>query len=169
MISFGIMVYNYRENTDSIEILTCSLPVRRSEVVWARYLTSMIIVIVGLSLWFINGTIADRIFVQTTTDWSRATHLKVVFIALFYFSVLVSIFLPSVFNFRILGMILTFVVALVTAVTSIPMLFRTYSYSFRSQFEVSEVPKFILLGLVMILIVSISFAVSQGTYKQKDI
>ncbi len=168
-ISIGIMLYHFGEKANTVEILNCSLPVSRSDIVWARYLTSTVIVTVCLVLWYINGTIADQIIVEPMTDWSRATHLKVVFIALFYFSVLVSVFLPSGFNFRILGMILTFVVALVSAVTSLPLLFRTYSYSFRPQFVAADVPKFMLLGLVMLLIVCISFFVSQRTYKHKDV
>ena len=169
MISAASAFYLFSGKKNGIEMLTCSLPVTRSDIVYARYLAVVVIFSVGLSLWFLNGTIADMIFTNAVTDFSQAKHPKVIFISLFYFSILASIFLPAVFGFRILGMVLTFVIALVVAVASVPLLFHPYSRSFTPYFEASDFYPFMFLSIVIGILLCISFLLSLKIYNYKDL
>jgi len=61
-IVFAHSIFLFNEKKRSAEIITCSLPISRSTIVLARYLTSGVITLLGILLWIIIATIADWIY-----------------------------------------------------------------------------------------------------------
>ena len=116
VISFISSFYLFNEKKRSIEILNSSLPGTRSTIVIARYLSSIIIAIIGIFLWLLNAYISEFIYTDAMTHFHQIAKLKVLFMALLFISIQMSIFLPAVFSFRIFGMVLTYTIALITAI-----------------------------------------------------
>jgi hypothetical protein len=75
---------SFKAINKNIEVLTCSLPVRRSGIVTARYLISAIITFCGLALWYLNGFIGSLLYTDASTDFHPVAQSKVVFMALLF-------------------------------------------------------------------------------------
>jgi hypothetical protein len=80
-----------------------------------------------------------------------------------------SLFLPSCFRFGRMGMIFTFISALVIAITSIPLIFYPYKRSYSPYFTLADSYLVLVLSLVMLTLPLISFLLSLKIYKSKDI
>ncbi|MBI5021583.1 MAG: ABC-2 transporter permease [Ignavibacteriales bacterium] len=161
--------FSFIEINKNAEALTCSLPVSRSGIVIARYLTSAVLMFGGLALWYLNGFVAGAVYTDAATDFNRAAHLKVLFIAVFFIVLQTSIFLPALFKFRLIGTVLTFVVALVAAVITVVLIFRPYSRSFNSYFVEGELVVISILTSIMVAAPALSLVVSLSLFKRKDI
>ena len=168
-LAFISTVFSFTEKNRNTEILTCSLPATRSSIVIARYLVSAILTIGGLLLWIGNAYIASLFYADARTVFDHIIHLKAFFMALFFISIYSSIFLPSVFNFRLLGTVMTFIIALVTAVASIPLIFHPYSRAYNPYFEYGDFMSVSVLFMMMVAVPSISFTMSLKLYNNKDI
>lgn len=141
IITAACSFFLFSDKKRNMEMLFCSLPVTRSDIVLARYLTSVVIIVVGFSFMYLNGYIASLINTNTVMDFSQTSNPKALFIVLFSFSIYLSIFLPSVFMFRVFGMTMTLISALTAVNVSIPLIFHPYSPSFSPQFEASDFPQ----------------------------
>jgi hypothetical protein len=161
--------FSFTEINKNTEVLTCSLPVSRSRIVIARYLTSAFLMFGGLSLWYLNGYCASFLYRDSETDFNQILYLKVIYIALLFISIQASIFLPALFRFRLVGTVLTFIIALVVAVSSVTLIFRPHSHSFNSYFVEGELIVISVLTFIMVVAPAISLAVSLSVYKRKDI
>ena len=95
--------------------------------------------------------------------------MKVIYIALLFISIQASIFLPALFRFRLVGTVLTFIIALVAAVSSVTLIFRPYSRYFNSYFVEEDIIVIPVLTFIMVAAPAISLAVSLSVYKRKDI
>jgi len=122
-ISTAILILLLVEKKGLSELLICSLPVNRFQIVIARFITVAVLTAILLSLWYLVGVVASLLFPNALSDFSYALNLKSLFISSVYFTVLISILLPAVFGFRTTGVILTFVPALIGAISSVPLLF----------------------------------------------
>lgn len=161
--------YSFIEKNRSAEILTCSLPLTRSSIVKARYLVSAILTIGGLLIWLGNAYLASLFYVDTRTIFDHVTKMKVLLMALFFISIFTSIFLPSIFSFRLMGTVITFIIALITAVMSLSMVFHPYSGSYNPSLESRDIMSVSVLFLIMVALTSISFGLSLKLYNSKDI
>ena len=168
-ISFVSSFYLFKEKKLSTEILTNSLPGDRSSIVIARYLTSIAIIVIGIILWTLNAYISEFIYADAKTHFHQIAKLKVLFMALFFMSIKLSLFLPSVFSFRTFGMASTFTVALIAAILSIPLIFHPYKRSYNPYFEFGDLGLVAFLTLFIIFAPLISATFSILIYQRKDL
>lgn len=150
VISFISSFYLFSEKKRAAEILTVTLPGTRSTIVIARYFTSIIIAILGIILWLLNAYISEFIYHDAMTHFYQIAKPKVLLMALLFISIQISIFLPAAFSFRLFGMISTFVIALIAAVMSIPLIFHPYKRAYNPYFQISDLPLVALLTLFII-------------------
>jgi len=169
VISFVSSFYLFSEKKRKIEVLNSSLPGTRSTVVIARYSASIVIAIFGIILWLLNAYISEFIYTDAMTHFHQIANPKVLLMALLFISIQLSIFLPAVFSFRILGMISTFVIALIAAILSIPLIFHPYKRSYNPYFEIWDLPLIFILTLFIILAPLISATFSITIYQRKDL
>jgi hypothetical protein len=169
VISFFSSIYLFSEKKRAVEILTASLPGTRATIVITRYVTAIIIIAIGLILWLLNAYISELIYTDAMSHFHQIAKLKVLFMALLFISIQLSIFLPAAFSFRIFGMVSTFVVALITAILSIPLIFHPYKRSYHPYFEIGDFPLVALLTLFIIFAPLISATFSITIYQRKDL
>lgn len=171
IISFAGSFIYFSEKKSRVlgETLTCSLPVTRSSIVAAKYLTSAIITVIGIILWFLNAYIFDLIYTNAVTNFYQIAYPKVLFMALFFISIHMSIFLPAVFSFRIFGMVLTYVIALLAAVIPIPLLFYPYKNSYIPYFVAEDFLLITVLIILMVLVLFISVILSVKLYNKREL
>jgi hypothetical protein len=160
---------SFKENNRYREAMTASLPVRRSDIVKARYLTSAVILSCGLLLWYLNGLVGSMLYTDAATDYGQITQMKVVFMSLLFILIEASIFLPASFKYGFMGSILTFITALATAVASVTMIFRPYSHSYNQYFEIGDCAEISVLSVVMIAAPAISYMLSLKIYNSKNV
>ncbi len=162
-------LYSIWDKNKSVEILTCSLPVSRNNVVNSRYLTSLIITVTGLIIWGLNAYIADLIWVESATQLSDLFNLKILFMALFMISIHFSIFLPAVFQFRRLGMIMIIVFSIVISLALTELFFLPDDGVLNPRLEVEKTYLYIALLMVMIVLPWISMQLSKYLFCRKDL
>lgn len=158
-------IYERNRNTD---VLTCSLPVHRSNIVKARYITFSLITFSGLALLYLNGWMGSLLYNDSVTDFNQINKIKTLYMAVLFFIVHSSVFLPASFGLKYLGSILTFVVALVMAVTSVVLIFHPYSNSYDPYFAPKDL-NIIILSVILIIVPAVSVMLSLRLYKSKDI
>jgi len=168
VISFVSSFYLFREKKRNIEIFNNSLPGTRSIIVIARYLTSIIIVAIGIILWLLNAYISEFIYTNAMTHFHQIAKPKVLFMALLFITIHISIFLPAVFNFRVFGMVLTYAIASISAILPIPLIFHPYK-NYNPYFEIGDFPLVALLTLFIIFAPLISATFSITIYQRKDL
>ena len=169
IISFAGSFICFSEKKQNTETLTCSLPVTRSSIVAAKYLTSAIIAATGIFLWFLNAYIFDLIYTDAVTNFYQITYPKVLFMALFFLSINMSIFLPAVFRLRLLGLILTYSISLTIAVLTIPLIFYPYKSSYIPHFAAEDFFLISVLSVIMIILPIISLLLSLRIYNRQDL
>lgn len=156
----------FTEKKKETEILTCSLPTTRSAIVTARYLTSGLISIMGISLFYLNAYVADFLYTDPATHFWQINNLKVLFLVLFFLAIFMSIYLPAVFGFRVMGMAITFAIAIITAIFLVATIFTPWTTSFAPDLKDGEL---VLFGLIIIILPLLSFILSTQIYKTKDL
>jgi len=162
-------VYYIWEKRKNIEILTCSLPVSRNKVVYSRYLASLFIGISGLILWSLNAWFADLVWEESATEFSKLFNLKILFMALFMFSIHFSIFLPSVFYFRHLGIIMFIAISIMISLVLTATFFIPYNGLLNPNLEVEKAFLYIVLLLIMIILPCISLQISKFLFNKIDL
>jgi len=168
VVSFISSFYLFREKKRTAEILNNSLPATRSTIVIARYSASILVAIIGIILWLLNAYISKFIYTDSMTHFHQVAKLKVLFMALLFISIQLSIFLPAAFSFKIFGMVSTFVIALITAILPIPLIFHPYK-NYNPYFEIGDLALVSFLALFIITAPLISATVSAIIYKRKDL
>lgn len=162
-------IYPIREKYKNVELLTCSLPVSRNKVIYSKYLTAFIITISGISLWGLNAYLADLFWVDPATQLYQLFNLKALFTALFFISVSYSLYLPSIFLFKQLGMIIFLCFAIIISIFLSAHFLMQSPHPFHSEAEIKDVIKYIVLFIIMIILPIISISISKIIYNQKDI
>ncbi len=137
-IVFAASAFTFREKSHNIELMTCSLPVTRTAIVIARYLTSIIITIAVVIIWLGFAYLGDLLLSNHVTHFNQIFNYKVLSIILFMITIHTIIFLPAVFCFRIAGTIFTFIIAFITAVATTASYFKTYAETFIPHFETDQ-------------------------------
>ncbi|MBN2091820.1 ABC-2 transporter permease [candidate division KSB1 bacterium] len=167
--AFASSNYLFIESKHANEVKTLTLPVNRASIVIAKYLTTIFIAILGLSLWILNAWFSEYLFPDAKSEFQPIFKFKVIFMAFVFVAIHLSIFLPSAFRFRTFGMIFTFVIALFLAVASIPVLFYPYKSYYNPYFESEDLMMVLMLTLFIILAPVISAALSVALYRTKEL
>lgn len=110
-----------------VDAMFCSLPVRRSEVVLARYLASFALILLGLLLYLALGNALGALFSGYTARALPSVSLAGVLIFLILTIGLTLLFLPLYFGLGLGRAALAFPVALAVTVAVLWALFRLIS------------------------------------------
>jgi len=159
----------YVEQKSKLEMLKCSLPVTRSEIVFSRYLTSLIVIGIGIFLFYINAFIADFLYTNQTAYFEQFNHVKILYLITFLISIHGCIFLPSVFIFRLLGSIITFTIAIITAIIITVIIFHPDRNSFVHYFKPEDSFQILIITTIIVLLIISSMMLSIQLYKRKEL
>ncbi len=162
----AISYFSFSEKKQHIEILTCSLPVTRTAIVLSRYFLALIITFVGIILYYATAYVGDLIYPHSVTTFSQINHPKILLMSLFFISIISSIFLPAIFSLKITGMIFTFAIAAIGAVSLTYKIFNPKHDFYESNFQSDDV---IAIICAMILALLFSSVLSLIHYNRKDL
>jgi hypothetical protein len=164
-IAVAATFFSFFDKNRKTEILSSSLPVTRSMIVRARYLTSFLIILVGIVLWLIIVYLAEHIYPNLKKNYSQIFNFKILLMVLFFTVVHITLFLPAVFKFQLLGTIFSFALALVVSVIATRYVFYREKGSFNLYLETTDSYALVIIILATI----ISAIVSIGIYKKRDL
>lgn len=88
------------EDRYNVEGLFCSLPVKRAAVVFARYVTSLLILIVFIVLSYLSILLIRAVLPPSSYKTAQVGNVKLLFVALFIYTMFVSV---SVYNYSRFG------------------------------------------------------------------
>ena len=140
-----------------LENLFCSLPLKRSTIVYAKYLSTLFIILAGIILSFLAGLFFPE----------KIMTLKVSFFIVFFFFLFFSVLLPINYKFGLqlegepgkAALVLLFILVLI-AVTAFLL----------SHFNINILKiKIIYLSLFLVMIVVSSLELSLVLYKKRDL
>lgn len=169
LFAFAASYFSFVDKRNSAEFLTLSLPITKEQIVTARFITSVIVFIVGLTLWFLTAYTFDFIYEESSMSFDQIFYLKVVFIAVLFFIIQQTIFLPSTFGLSYIWLIVFFVISTVFAILPIPLLFKAYRKDFNPYFTLDDFGLVLILTIMMVFIITISFFLSNKIYKKNDL
>lgn len=169
LISFITSFYFNKEFKSEIKYFIYSLPLKRETVVYFRYLLSFILFVVCLSIWFLNGYLFDMLWDEKVTYFNEIYYSKVVFMALFFYVIQQSLFLPAAFVYRMQGIVISFVIGLSIAITTIPVIFYPYSYRYSRYFHQQDLGLITLLSMLMIFLITGSIYISHKLNINRDL
>jgi hypothetical protein len=151
------------------EILIISLPVTRTAIVVAKYLTSAVIIVLGLIVWPIFARAIDWLFIQSVTRYDDVFNLKVISIVLFFIAISISLCLPAVFRFKSTVSILALVLSIAMALFATAYTFHPDKRSFVPFFTTSDVWVYFVIVSAVFLLPLISIVVSSAIYRRMDL
>lgn len=160
---------NAFELKDRKEALWTSIPAGRKDIVLSKYISSYIIVITGLALWYFGANLWNIIFTNPGTDFERLKSIYHLLSSVFMFSVFISLFIPAVSKInsypKLFGSAVTFMIITFT----VSEVFLTDEFSINAAINNYGTPNLILIltGLVLLMI-TISIFVSLKFYKLKE-
>lgn len=139
-----------------LEYLYCSLPLKRTTIVYAKYLSTLLIILAGIILSFLAGLLFPK---QLLTP-------GVSFFVLFFFSLFFSVILPFSYKFGIqlegdpgkLALVFLFIVSAIAVVTFIIVYFNINIFKI----------KIIYLSLFLAAFVFVSVKLSVVFYNKRD-
>ena len=157
--------YTFSEKKQNLQTLICSLPVSRRQIVFAKYLTTFVIIVIGIIIFIFTTYFNNQIHGYSAIDFQKLFHLKILYMSFFIFSIFFSIFLPATFYFRMIGMAFTLTAAVIISVNSFDVAFRAYRSNFVPYFTPDDAWKIIILTMIMICLPIISLLLSLKIYK----
>ncbi len=168
-IIFAASVFSFMEKSHDTEILAGSLPVSRLEIVAARYLTSIIIMLSGIIIWLLLAFAGDFIYSESGTGFFYINMSNVLVLILFAVLIHTSIFLPAVFQFSTIGLTIIFGLAFICSILSTVYIFEP-RFSLFDQYDViNDILQNITPVIIAVFSLFISFALSVFIYKRKNI
>lgn len=169
LFALAASYFAFVDKRNSAEILTLSLPITKEQIVTARYITSVILFLMGLSLWFLTAYSFDNIYEESSMSFEQIFYIKVIFITVLFFTMQQTIFLPSAFGLSFIWMVVVFIISTVFAVLPIPLLFKAYRRDFNPYFTIDDFGLVLVLSIIMIFMIMISFSLSNKIYKKNDL
>ncbi len=166
---FAASYFSFVDKRNSAEFLTLSLPITKEQIVTARFITSLIVFILGLTLWFLTAYTFDNIYEESSMSFDQIFYIKVVFIAVLFFTIQQTIFLPSSFGLSFIWMVVVFIISTVFAILPIPLLFKAYRKDFNPYFTLDDFGLVLILTIIMAFMIVISFSLSNTIYKKNDL
>jgi hypothetical protein len=165
-IMFAASFFSFSGKSRKTEMLTCSLPVTRTNVVAARYLTTLCITISGIIIWLCFAYTGDMIFADSLTSIGDIFRLKIILLILFFVALHASVFLPFLFKFDLFGSITAFIMAAIISLTLTVYLFKPDSRQFTYHIGIEDM---IFIPFTLLVILHFSFILSTWLYKKRDI
>ncbi|MBN2091821.1 ABC-2 transporter permease [candidate division KSB1 bacterium] len=165
----AISYFSFSEKKQNLEILTCSLPVTRTAMVFSRYLLALIITFAGIILYYGAAYIGDLIYSHPVTNFSQINDPKVLLMSVFFIMIISSIFLPGIFCFKITGMIFNFIIAMIGAMNLTFKIFQPKKDFYSPYFKNNDLLSVLTLIAGMALALFISITLSRLHYKNKDL
>lgn len=169
IISYVASLIYFIEKKTSAEIFSVSLPVTRSMIVTSRYVTSLLIIFFGFTIWFLSAYFCDLILDDGITLFYDITYIKVGFMVALFVTIHQSVFLPFSFKFKVIKIGIAFVFATVISVALIINIFAPYKSSYNPYFIESDLGWIILFSISIITLPILSISLSYKLYNNHDI
>jgi len=182
-----------------IDILYVSLPNKRSTIVFARYFTSLLIMLAMVVLTLLYGLLLDRLMPASPIDFAPIVSIEGVFSLVFLAVLAICIFLPFFYRFGLMGIMIALAAGVVFMVLGVAMgallknsalkdsvvaravksvLSRVFSGLegsaipglFQETIGRVGMPLFIILtSLIMIVLLFVSFKISVYIFNKKEL
>jgi len=161
--------YTFSEKKQNLHNLVCSLPVTRTQIVISKFLTTNIIILIGIFI-FLTSTYVNGLYLEKVAPlFDKLFHLKIAFMCICLYSIFFSIFLPATFLLRLSGMVITIVIAGAVSIYSYVSFFRPYRSSFTHNFVPDDAWKMLLISSLMIFSLLFSIILSIKLYSRKNL
>jgi hypothetical protein len=168
-ISYIIAFYTILEKMKKGEFLICSLPITRTAIVLARFLTCTIIVVAGLFLIYFNAFLINIFSNSTPDNLGVFISPYVFFIFLSYFSLFVSIFIPIITYFKTFWANIILVgICLPAFIIGTDHLHKNIQ-SYQQGFETANFFLIFFLVLTMFFAPFLSFSLTRKIFSKKDV
>jgi hypothetical protein len=168
-ISYLIAFFGILEKVRKGEMLLCSLPAGRVCIVVSRYLSSALIAMAGLILITLNAHLMDFFVTRTPDDLHTFINPYVLFIAVLYFTLFISIFTPAVLYLRHIWVNIV-LLAVCTAAFMLATIHIHQSLSLSYDGFAAKNPLIIaLLMMVLIIALIISLLFTIQMYPNKEV
>jgi hypothetical protein len=169
-ISFIIGVYAAQEKCRRGEVLTCSLPVLRSSVVFSRYITAAALAVAGIIIWTLNAYFLHSVFASAPGDfYLLAGNLFVFVLAVFYIVIFISMFLLIVNVFNAMWALMNVSVGCLLVITLAILLIHPSFDSYYRGSKIVDLPYLIILTLIAAAFSCMSIMLSQKLFKKRDL
>jgi hypothetical protein len=169
-ISFIIGVYVAQEKGYGGEVLTCSLPVLRSSVVFSKYVTALAMAVGGIIIWIFNANLIHSVLPGTPDDFQLfAGNLFVPVIALFFIVFYISIFLPMVNVFNAVWVFMNVSIGCLMVITLAIILIHPSFNSYYSGSKSADLPYLIVVALIASTVLCVSIMLSQKLFNKRDL
>lgn len=168
-IAFACTFFTFSEKYRNTEILTISLPVTKNQIVLAKYLTSLTIIVAGITIWYIIAFIASVLTGGTFIPFDQILKIKTLFIVLFFLCTHVTIFFPFYFSTRVIGLVLGFAIAFISAIALTAVIFLPYSRMYNHYFSNSDISFVVSLTALILIAFIVSINLSVFVYRRHQI
>ena len=182
-----------------IDILYASLPNKRSTIVFARYFTSLVIMLAMVALILSYGLLLNRLMPASPIDFAPIVSIEGVFSLVFLAVLAICIFLPFLYRFGLMGIMIALAAGVVFLTLGVAMTALLKNSAFKdsligravrsvlsgvfSQMEGSGLPSvlgetisnlgvplsLVLINLIMIVLFFISFKISLYIFNKKEL
>jgi ABC-type transport system involved in multi-copper enzyme maturation permease subunit len=161
--------YTFSEKKQNLNILFCSLPVTRWQIVLSKYLTSLVIIIIGIVVFSIAVYMNHLLSENAAMNFGKLMHPKIIFMCFYLNTVFFSIFLPAVFWFGLFGMAISFTIAMISSIYSYVVLFRPYRVDFQPYFTADTTVNTLIAIVLMCSLSLLSFGITNKIFKKKNL
>lgn len=168
-ISYLSSEYIMIEKKQSTELLALSLPVTRAQLIGSKYITSLIAVIIGITVWYLGAFFWDNIIHNDLTLIEKILYPKVFFMAMIFLFVHQSLFIALSVKLKQVGTIIAFVISTILGIWLIATWFAPYKRSYNPEFTIQDIDLIIGFTLLVLSLLSISIHYSLRTYKKLDL
>lgn len=159
----------FNEKKGDADIFISSLPVTRNHIITARYLTSMLIILLGFFIWYLNAYIWDTIYPDEINLFEKITYIKVGFMAVLFMTVQQSIFLPGFFSLKTIPLVFVFIISMALPVFLIATYFAPYKSSYNPYFTTGDLSLIIIFSVIIIAFSVLAFSGSRNLFNKKDL
>ena len=168
-IGVGIIVFLFSEKLLAVHQLVLSLPVTRTTVVLARYLTSFVIALMGTVLWIGFTWVSVETNSAMPFTFAEAMTPKVALIVAITLLGQISIFTPAYFRFGKLIGALFFPISMLIPLFFTVKILGVQSRRFVPEFTAADFPLYPIAGVMAVVAVALSFLLSRSIYKARDV
>lgn len=168
-ISFIIGYFLTNEKMHHGELLICSLPVSRQTIIHGKYLTAMLLTLLGMGLWFLYAWVLHSIFIQMPDDFHLFSKPMVLFWIIFYFSFFISIFIPLVTIMdKIWALTNLSILFAAIFIVAFSFLYKTSNW-LQTELNTSAFGFVGLLMVIMIILIGLSIQLSNRLFQRREL
>ena len=160
---------NALEMKDRKEALWTSIPAKRGDIVLSRYVSSYIIVIAGLVLWYLAANLWNVIFTNPGTDFEQLKSVYHLISSVFMFSLFISMFIPAVFKINSYPMLIGSAATFMILTFTVSEIFLTDEFSINNALNNYGAANLLLiLAVLILLMITVSILLSRRFYSFKE-